>query len=207
MLTTITVRPQSLDDLARIPALLRRVYKPPLHGPEAIWPQRSLLQHLSYFPEGQLVAETEDGKLVGTSTALRTTSAKALAPHTWMEITGGGSLASHDPEGDVLYGVNIAVDPDHQSSGVGRALYDARLRLARELGCSSLVAGARIPGYGRYAHELSPEAYVRGVVLGHIFDPTLSKQLRVGFEVLGVLRDYAPDPETLGHAALIRYRL
>jgi ribosomal protein S18 acetylase RimI-like enzyme len=129
MLTTITVRPQSLDDLARIPALLRRVYKPPLHGPEAIWPQRSLLQHLSYFPEGQLVAETEDGKLVGTSTALRTTSAKALAPHTWMEITGGGSLASHDPEGDVLYGVNIAVDPDHQSSG-GRSMMRAYGSLA-----------------------------------------------------------------------------
>jgi len=50
---------------------------------------------------------------------------------------------------------------------------------------------------------MTPEDYVNAVAKGDLFDPTLSKQLKVGFKVRGVLLDYAPDPETLGHAALI----
>ena len=53
------------------------------------------------------------------------------------------------------------------------------------------------------AGELSPESYLAEVAAGNRFDPTLTKQMALGFEVRGLLRDYAPDPETLGHAALI----
>ena len=50
---------------------------------------------------------------------------------------------------------------------------------------------------------MSPEEYLAEVAAGRLFDPTVSKQMAVGFQVRGLLRDYAPDPETLGHAALI----
>ena len=189
------------DDVPGIRDLMVRVYPPP-HGPEAVWSAENLLKHLERFPEGQMVVEVDD-RLIGTSTAQRVPLAAALAPHTWSVITGRGSLSTHDPGGDTLYGVNIAVDPAWQDRGIGRLLYQGRIELARRLGCRAFVAGARIPGYHRVAEEMSPEAYVEAVVAGRIFDPTLSKQLRVGFQVRGVLRDYAPDPETLGHAALI----
>ena len=114
-----------------------------------------------------------------------------------------GLLTTHDPSGEVLYGVNIVVDPEHQGLGYARLLYEARLDLARRLGCKLIVAGARIPGYHLHADRMAPEEYVSAVCSGELFDATLSKQLMVGFQVHGVLRDYAPDPETLGHAALI----
>lgn len=189
------------EDVGEIRDLMARVYPPP-HGPEAIWSAENLLRHLTHFPEGQMVVEASGG-LVGTATAHRVPLELALAPHTWSQITGRGSLSTHDPQGDALYGVNIAVDPDWQGRGVGRLLYQARIDLARRLGCRAFVAGARIPGYHLVAAEMAPEAYVAAVVEGRTFDPTLSKQLGVGFQVRGVLRDYAPDPETLGHAALI----
>lgn len=200
------IRPRGLGDLEGIQSLLRRLYRPP-HGAEAVWSQESLLRHLARFPEGQVVAEDETGRIVGTATCMRVSMGSALIPHTWLGITGGGGLPNHDPQGDVLYGVNIAVDRGLQGRGIGRALYDARLRLGRSLGCRAFFAGARIPGYRRFADRLTPEAYVDGVVRGTCFDPTLSKQLRIGFRVLGILENYAPDPETLGHAALIAMEL
>lgn len=199
----VVVRLRTPQDAAGIQELMRRVYPPPRFGPEAIWSEASLLLHLARFPEGQFVAVGQDGALVGSATTIRVDLARALAPHTWGEITGRGTLSTHDPQGDALYGVNIAVDPARQGAGVGRALYDARIALARRLGCRTFVAGARIPGYAAAAAHFTPEAYLEEVLEGRLFDPTLSKQLTLGFHLRGLLRDYAPDPDTLGHAALI----
>ncbi|HEY3400482.1 MAG TPA: GNAT family N-acetyltransferase [Geothrix sp.] len=195
------LRLRTPEDVGEIRNLMVRVYPPP-HGPEAVWSAENLRRHLAVFPEGQMVVEAGE-HLVGTATAQRVSLAAALAPHTWSGITGHGSLSTHDPTGEALYGVNIAVDPAWQGRGIGRLLYQARIELARRLGCQAFVAGARIPGYHRHAEKLGPEAYVEAVVAGRIFDPTLSKQLQVGFQVRGVLRDYTHDVETIGHAALI----
>lgn len=198
----LIIRHRSLDDLPAIQELMARVYAPPLHGPEAVWSERSMLRHLARFPQGQFVADLE-GAVVGTSTCMRLSLERALAPHTWGDLTARGTLATHEPEGDALYGVNIAVDPACQGQGVWHALYEARIALARSQGCRWFVAGARIPGYHRHAERMSPEDYLAEVAAGRLFDPTVSKQMAVGFQVRGLLRDYAPDPETLGHAALI----
>lgn len=197
-----SVRLRAASDVQAIRELMARAYPHP-HGPEAVWSETTLLAHLNVFPEGQLVALTPGGLIVGSASSLQTSAEKALAPHTWSDITNRGQLTTHDPSGDALYGVNIVVDPECHGKGYARLLYDARFHLARQLGCSCVVAGARIPGYHRMAHQMTPEAYVEAVARGELFDPTLSKQLKVGFQVRGVLRDYAPDPETLGHAALI----
>jgi len=198
----LIIRHRSLDDLPAIQALMARVYAPPLHRPEAVWSERSMLRHLARFPQGQFVADLE-GAVVGTSTCMRLSLERALAPHSWGDLTARGTLATHEPEGEALYGVNIAVDPACQGQGVGHALYEARIALARSQGCRWFVAGARIPGYHRHAERMSPEDYLAEVAAGRLFDPTVSKQMAVGFQVRGLLRDYAPDPETLGHAALI----
>lgn len=195
------LRLRAPEDTGEIRNLMVRVYPPP-HGPEAVWSAENLRRHMVTFPEGQMVVEA-GAHLVGTATSQQVALAAALAPHTWSGITGHGSLSTHDPAGEALYGVNIAVDPEWQGRGIGRMLYEARLGLARRLGCRAFVAGARIPGYHHHAAAMSPEAYVEAVVAGRIFDPTLSKQLQVGFQVRGVLRDYAHDVETMGHAALI----
>ena len=191
------------DDGPAIRGLLAEVYRPPRHGPDAIWPEQSLQLHLSIFPQGQFVAIDQDGRLVGTSTSMRVALYEALSPHTWHDITGRGTISTHDPQGDALYGINIAVVPGCQGHGIGSALYSARFGLARALGCRAFVAGARIPGYAANADRMPPEEYLEKVVAGELFDPTLSKQLKLGFSVCGLLKDYSADKETLDYAALI----
>jgi GNAT superfamily N-acetyltransferase len=202
-------RLRTLEDIPDIRGLMKEVYRPPLHGPEAIWPEQNLILHISKFPEGQIVAiDIKDGnKLVGTSTSMMISMEKATKPHTWLEISGRGTISTHDPSGDVLYGVNIAVNPGNHGKGVASALYKARFGLARKMGCRAFIAGARIPGYIKHAGQLSPEEYLEKVKAGKLFDPTLSKQIKMGFQVIRLLADYSPDPETMNYAALIQMEL
>lgn len=202
----VRLRPRELKDIPAVLDLVRRVYPPP-HGPEAIWPASSLAEHIERFPEAQLVAETAEGEIAADATALRLSLARALAPHDWAGITGGGRLSTHEPGGAAFYGVDIVVDPELQGRGLGARLYKARMELARRLGCTHFVAGARIPGYHKVAGFLSAEDYVADVAAGRRMDPTLSKQLHLGFQVHGLLPGYIKDYETCNYAVLISRRL
>jgi GNAT superfamily N-acetyltransferase len=98
------------------------------------------------------------------------------------------------------------VDPNVQRRGVGAKLYAARRDLVRRLGLLRIRAGARLRGYHRHAPLMSAEDYVLRVVRGELTDPTLSFQLRHGFEVLAVVSGYLRhDPESLRWAAVIEW--
>eukprot|EP00216_Chloropicon_sp_CCMP2111_P005841 CAMPEP_0198241692 /NCGR_PEP_ID=MMETSP1446-20131203/6450_1 /TAXON_ID=1461542 ORGANISM="Unidentified sp, Strain CCMP2111" /NCGR_SAMPLE_ID=MMETSP1446 /ASSEMBLY_ACC=CAM_ASM_001112 /LENGTH=254 /DNA_ID=CAMNT_0043924569 /DNA_START=38 /DNA_END=799 /DNA_ORIENTATION=+ len=123
--------------------------------------------------------------------------------HTFNEITGGMFGTTHDPDGDVIYGVDISVHPQCRRMGIGRALYESRKSVAREMNCKGIVAGGLISGYHRHKDALGPEEYVARVVRGEITDPTVTFQLSCGFQVKGILRDYIDDTSCGNHAALI----
>ncbi len=193
------LRPRRPEDVPAVIELMKRVYVQP-HGPEAVWPAETLMQHFEYFPEGQLCIINGQGRLVADSTSMMVSQQTAMMPHRWTDITGQGSLAPHDPRGDVLYGVDLAVDPDFQGMGLARHLYAARHALALRMGCQYFVAGARIPGYHLVADVVSPVVYADLVSREVIYDPTLSMQLRIGFRMVGVFHNYILDPESLDHA-------
>src|SRR5687768_2879156 len=117
------------------------------------WKDDMLEAHVRVFPEGQFVAEI-DGWLIGSATSLRVPLSRALAPHKWAEITGGGYLTTHDPEGDAIYLTEIMVHPDARRSGVAKRLYRMRKELARKLNARALVSGGRIPGYDKFADKM-----------------------------------------------------
>ncbi|GEM_PF-1310997 len=77
---------------------------------------------------------------------------------------------------------------------------DARFDILRRLNLKGLIAGSMIMDYGKVAHEVSPEQYVRDVVAGIRFDNNLSKQLKKGFRALNVIPNYAYDPRSLHYA-------
>ena len=196
------LRQRQPEDLPGIVQLMEKVYVAP-HGPEAVWPEEVLREHCRHFPEGQFTIVDDGGRVVADATSMMVASAKALAPHRWSGLTGNGSLAPHEPEGDAFYGVDIAVDPDRRGLGLARHLYAARMALARNRGCRRFVAGARIPGYHLATDLLAPEVYLSLVERKVIHDPTLSVQLKLGFSLRGMLPDYIADPESRDCAALI----
>lgn len=185
-------------DIGPLIALQKRVY--PTIPP---WREELLSKQLEVFPQGQIVAEV-DGLLVGAASALVVLWDEWQVEHTWREITARGSFDTHNPEGRTLYGAEVFVHPHLRGSGIGRALYQGRQRICRQLNLKRIMACGRLPGYHRHAGQMSALLYAQKVVWGDIIDPVLSFQLREGFHFCGTVDDYLPeDGESRGHASLI----
>lgn len=199
----VRVRPLRPEDFPQIIALCERVY------PEARpWSEEQLASHLRVFPDGQLVAETADEtRLVGLASSLIVRWDDYDFHAEWREWTDHGYFTNHDSaNGRTLYGAEVMVDPTVQRRGIGSRLYAARRELVLRLGLRRIRAGARLRGYHRWAGKLAPEEYAGAVVRSEIQDPTLTFQLREGFEVLAVVHAYLRnDPESLGYAAVIEW--
>ncbi len=154
------------------------------------------------FPEGYFVA-LEDGNPVGMGAGIFLDFDFANPEHTIKEITGEHQCGNHDPDGAWYYGTDIAVSPSHRRRGIGAMLYQARKDLVRRHGKKGIIAGGSLPGFADHKESMGIEEYVKRVVAGDLYDPTLSFQLDNGFHVRGLLEDYLDDPADDGWAALI----
>ncbi len=192
------VRHTRPEDIPALIALQARVYPdiPP-------WSRRKLAEQLDVFPQGQLVAESDDG-LIGCAASLIVMWDEWAESHTWKEITGAGTFENHDPNGKTLYGAEVFVAPEAQGQGIGHLLYEARRTLCRAMNLKRIIACGRLPGYHRHAEEMTPEFYAQQVVTGDLRDPVLSFQLHEGFNYCGLIEEYLPeDTESCGHASII----
>ncbi len=198
----LQVRLATLQDIPIIRSLCEKVY-----GEGNTYSVAQLKGQMQNFAEGQLVAVLDD-EVIGYCATFRGPESLVLQPHTWSEITGGGFHARHTLDGDWLYGAEVFVDPDHRGSRIGQRLYNARKALCARLGCKGIVFGGRIPSLQRRLKSYeSPQAFVDAVLHGKARDPVLNFQLRNGFELIGLLKDYLPsDRESLGWAAHLAWR-
>ena len=199
----VVIRNTIMSDFTGIIEMTREVYpdSPP-------WSMEQLASHLKVFPEGQFVAIDQDsGAVVGMAASLVVLWDDYEMTAGWRDLTDRGMFTNHDPvRGRTLYGAEVMVPPARQSAGIGAKLYKARRGLAERAGLLRIRAGSRLRGYHRYAKQLSAEDYVSKVIRGELRDPTLSFQLKHGFEVLAVVPNYLRhDPESLGFAALIEW--
>lgn len=169
------------------------------------WTRDQFESQLAIFPEGQLGVEI-DGVLIATSSALIVDEEDFGAYHTFHEASDGGFIRNHDPEGDTLYGIDIAVDPTHRGERLARRIYEARKDLALQRNLRAIMIAGRIPGYGKVADKMPAEEYVRRVVRKDLKDPVLTSQLAQGFAIRNVLRDYLPsDVESAGYAVFMEW--
>jgi predicted amidohydrolase/ribosomal protein S18 acetylase RimI-like enzyme len=169
------------------------------------WTPEQFESQLVIFPEGQLGVEI-DGKLIATSSSLIVDEEDFGAYHTFVEVSDNGFIRNHDPEGDTLYGIDIAVDPKHRGERLSRRIYEARKELAQQHNLRAILIAGRIPGYHKFADKMSAEEYVRRVVRKELKDPTLTSQLAQGFAIRAVLRDYLPtDVESAGCAVFMEW--
>lgn len=198
----LDLRHLNLSDYDDLKAVMDDVYQGNLGG---AWPLKQFQSQLTVFPEGQICIE-DHGKVVAAAFAVIVDYEKFGDQHTYDEITGDCYLTTHDPKGDVLYGVDVFVSKDYRGMRLGRRLYEARKELCYNLNLKAIVAGGRIPGYRQYADTLSPQGYIEKVKKKKIYDPILSFQLSNDFEVKRVLKNYLPeDDASLGYATLLEW--
>jgi GNAT superfamily N-acetyltransferase len=197
---------------------LQRIVFPTL-APEERFEARHYLRHIELFPEGQLCVvvdrnasnasseprsgEVEVERVVGMTSTIRMDFDFEHPKHTFAEVIQGGWLTSHQPAGAWLYGADIGIHPDYRRRGIARALYSVRHDLVHELGLLGQLTVGMPSGYGAVKHAMTAEAYYAELVAGTRSDPTISAQLRIGFEMRTLVSDYINDPVCDGYGIVL----
>ena len=197
----LVVQHMQPEDAPQLEALQRIVF-PTLADDELIL-AKHYLRHLELFPEGQLVVKDGD-KVVGMTSTMRSKFDFSHYHHTFKETIAGGWLTNHDPEGDWLYGLDIGVHPDYRGLGLARILYRARHEITNELGLKGQVTVGMMNGFGAVSNQLTGEQYFQELIAGKRKDPTLSAQLKIGFEPIALIADYLNDPACGNYGVLIK---
>lgn len=159
-------------------------------------------KHIELYPDGQFVV-LDGQRVVAATSTLRLHFDFEHFNHTFADIIQGGWLTSHEPDGEWLYGADIGVHPDYRGRGLAMALYAARQEVVWRQRLEGQVTAGMIPGYGAVKGQMSAEEYFQGVVERRISDPTLSMQMRVGFEPRALLANYLNDPICDNYSVLI----
>ncbi|MCP1995055.1 carbon-nitrogen hydrolase family protein [Flavobacterium sp. HSC-61S13] len=172
---------------------------------DSYWIKDEIEALLATFPEGQLVVLVDD-IVVGSALSLIVDESVAMSNHTYESITGNSTFSTHNPDGDVLYGIDVFIHPKYRGLRLGRRLYDARKEICEQLNLKSIVFAGRIPNYLKFSKELTPKQYLDKVRAKEIHDPVMSFQLSNDFHVVRLMRNYLEgDKDSKEYAVLLEW--
>lgn len=201
--TVAAIRAATLADIDELLLVEEEAWKNPAQRA----PRDALRARIETFPAGVLLAEA-DGAVWGYVVVQRM-RADVFLDHerelSWDELTGHGLLATHCADGEVLYGVNLAV-ASSAPAGTQFLLMEAVGKLAIRLNVREILLGGRLPAYHKYQDQMSADEYVRLRVRNRPRDPELWMYARAGLEVVRVLPNYFPDPDSCNFGVLLRWR-
>lgn len=192
----------SLNDFEELKEMMIDIYG---DIPNAYWRRGQLKKLISIFPEGQAIIKV-NGKIAACALSIIVDYKKYGDKHTYRQITGNETFTTHDPNGDVLYGIEVFTGKQYRGLRLGRRLYDYRKELCERLNLKSIIFGGRMPNYHNYADEMSPREYIRRVRVKELDDPVLNFQISNNFQAVRILRGYLKGDEESGeYAVLMRW--
>ena len=166
--------------------------------------------HIERFPAGQFAAQRISGPGAGNYVGMCATMLTSRPPSApvlpWIQAIGDMTLSAHEPDGDWLYGVEMGVRPMYRGKGIATALYDVRFDLVRRLNLRGMYAVGMLMGYREHGKKLDIADYAEQVVAGKLKDPTVSLQLKRGFQAHGLVRDYCEEGAAANAGILIIWR-
>ena len=195
----ISVQQMQAEHTEQLEALQRIVF--PALAEDELIKSEHYLHHLKVFPEGQFVI-VDGEEVVGMTSSMR--SLFNDNHHTFKETIAGGWLSNHNPIGDWLYGLDMGIHPNCRGKGFARSLYRARHSLVHALNLKGQFTVGMMNGYGAVAGAISAEQYFKELIAGTRTDPTLSAQMKVGFEPISIIPNYLNDPTCGGCGVLIK---
>ncbi len=174
---------------------------------ETMAASRAQLQaRLEHVGDAMLVIEHE-GEIVAGASFVRLTDYD-LADHlSWDDATDAGWCSNHDPDGRVLFGVDLSVSRRAPRLASARLMAGC-LELTMRSGVESLYWGSRLPRYHKYVGEMTAAEYVAAkTARGRYLDPEIELYTRVpGVSVVGVVPDYYKDWESCDYGCILTWR-
>lgn len=158
------------------------------------WAEDQIRKLIQIFPEGQIAIKV-NGEIAGCALSIIVDYEKLGDKHTYAQITDNENFGTHDPDGDILYGIEVFIKKDFRGLRLGRRLYDYRKELCEKLNLKGIVFGGRIPNYHRYSLEYSPEQYIQKLRRREIHDPVFDFQISNDFQPSKIIKNYLEGDE------------
>jgi len=192
----------TIDDYEELKAVMISSYHT---MPDAYWKEHHIQTLIDVFPEGQAVIKV-NGQIAGCVLSIIIDDKQFEAQHTYRKITGDYTFNTHNPAGDILYGIDVFVHPEFRGLRLGRRLYDYRKQICESLNLEGISFGGRIPNYHKYAATTTPKEYIEKVRSKEIHDPVLNFQLSNDFYPVKVLKGYLDgDAASKEYAVLLKW--
>ena len=99
----VQIRNLQIEDYAQLSQSFTRVYS---DGSDVFWTHKQIQKLINIFPEGQIVTVVDD-KIVGCALSIIVDYDKVKNDHTYAQVTGKETFNTHNPEGNILYGINM----------------------------------------------------------------------------------------------------
>ncbi len=195
----VQIRNLQIEDYAQLSQSFTRVYS---DGSDVFWTHAQIKKLISIFPEGQIVTVVDD-KIVGCALSIIVDYDKVKNDHTYAQVTGKETFNTHNPEGNILYGIEVFIHPVYRGLRLARRMYEYRKELCETLNLKAIMFGGRIPNYHKYADKMRPKEYIARVRQREIYDPVLTFQLSNDFHVRKVMTNYLPNDEESKHYACL----
>lgn len=197
----LKLRPVKVSDHEDIVEIMRNAYS----NMGGVWSIQQIEKLTTIFPQGQIGIE-DKGKLVAFAFTIVVDYDEFQDDHDYPTITGNYTFSTHNPSGNVLYGIEVCVHEDYQGMRLGRRLYDGRKEVCERLNLRSIIAGGRMPNYYKYSKKLKPKEYIAKVKERQIYDPVLSFQMSNDFHVRKIITGYLPqDIDSKAFATLLEW--
>ncbi len=157
------------------------------------------------FPEGQLICLVED-ELAGIMLTLPVQMQQFEQIPQLNTLYDSKNFHPLNDQHDALFVLEVLVAPKFQGQGIGKLFYDNIKTIIAEKKLTYLCAVSRLSGYFEHATFLSPEAYLHDVIIGKIYDPSLSFNLKQGYQTHYLIPNYyEKDSLSHGYGAFISF--
>lgn len=194
----VELRNLRMEDYDQLAGSFHRIYA----DHDVFWTRAQIKKLIDIFPEGQEVIIADD-KVVGCALSIIVNYDRVKDDHTYAQVTGNETFDTHDPNGNILYGIEVFIHPEYRGLRLGRRMYVYRKELCEKLNLKAIMFGGRIPNYHKYAEKMRPKEYIEKVRAREIYDPVLNFQLSNDFHVRRVMRNYLPNDEESCHYAVL----
>ncbi|MCI5707663.1 MAG: bifunctional GNAT family N-acetyltransferase/carbon-nitrogen hydrolase family protein [Odoribacter sp.] len=197
-ISKVEVRKLHMDDYAQLAQSFTRVYA----DKDVFWTHQQIKKLIQIFPEGQIVTVVNN-KIVGCALSIIVDYDLVKGDHTYAKVTGNETFSTHNPKGNILYGIEVFIHPDYRGLRLARRMYEYRKELCEKLNLKAIMFGGRIPNYYKYSDKMQPKEYIEKVRSRDIYDPVLTFQLSNDFHVRRVMKNYLPNDEESRHCATL----
>ena len=136
----VGLRNLHMEDYDQLAKSFKRIYA----DSDVFWTRAQIKKLITIFPEGQVVIIVDD-KIVGCALSIIVNYDMVKGDHTYAQVTGNETFNTHNPHGNILYGIEVFIHPDYRGLRLARRMYEYRKELCEKLNLKAIMFGGRIP--------------------------------------------------------------